>query len=106
VSTKTGTLTENKMTVTSLLAGDKYCNLQDLQGSPLPEYCHELMEFAILASKRNPFDPMEKALHLIDTVGLSHLNVIPRFRTTAIVEVHMVPIRTHVSRYMTKIENT
>ena len=30
-------------------------------GSELPEAFHELVEFAILASQRDPFDPMEKA---------------------------------------------
>jgi Ca2+-transporting ATPase len=29
---------------------------------PLPETFHELVEFGILASKKDPFDPMEKAL--------------------------------------------
>lgn len=43
----------------------------------MPEYCHELMEFAILASKRNPFDPMEKALHQLgkeNLTGTEHLH--------------------------------
>jgi P-type Ca2+ transporter type 2C len=31
--------------------------------SPLPEPWHELVEFGILASKRDPFDPMERAPH-------------------------------------------
>jgi Ca2+-transporting ATPase len=32
-------------------------------GTALPEPVHELMEFAILASRQDPFDPMERALH-------------------------------------------
>ncbi len=59
---KTGTLTLNQMTLKRLeVAGHS----QDLAtvGSALPEPVHTLMEYAILASKRDPFDPMERALH-------------------------------------------
>jgi Ca2+-transporting ATPase len=58
---KTGTLTENRMVIRKL-----YSNGQMLQvdsHSPLPEPWHELVEFGILASEREPFDPMERALH-------------------------------------------
>ena len=34
---------------------------EDIIG-PLPEAFHELVEFGILASQQEPFDPMEKAL--------------------------------------------
>ena len=59
---KTGTLTLNQMTLKQL---DVEGHSQDLAavGPELPEQVHELMEFAILASKRDPFDPMERALH-------------------------------------------
>lgn len=59
---KTGTLTLNQMTLRRLdVAGLS----QDLTqaGPELPEPVHALMEYAILASKRDPFDPMERALH-------------------------------------------
>jgi len=36
----------------------------------LPEQVHTLVEFGILASQRDPFDPMEKAFH---ELGLRHL---------------------------------
>lgn len=58
---KTGTLTQNKMSVKKLLASDHICNL-DVSNEKLPDNCHELVEFSILACKRDPFDPMEKAL--------------------------------------------
>ena len=35
---------------------------------PLPEHFHELLEFGILASKKEPFDPMEKALRQMATL--------------------------------------
>jgi P-type Ca2+ transporter type 2C len=66
-SDKTGTLTENRMTVTHLAAGgvelgDRLA-LDTLTEGPLPEAFHGLVEVAILASVVDPFDPMEKAFH-------------------------------------------
>lgn len=68
---KTGTLTENRMSVSVLNARGTICNLPDLQEPSLPEYCHELVEYAMLASKQDPFDPMEKALLQIGMDGLA-----------------------------------
>lgn len=39
---------------------------------PLPEKFHEVLEFGILASKRDPFDPMEKALKQLGDQKLSY----------------------------------
>jgi P-type Ca2+ transporter type 2C len=63
---KTGTLTLNQMAVQQLFAYNHPENPQpyDLElhaQEPLPEAVHELVEFCILASQRDPFDPMEKA---------------------------------------------
>jgi P-type Ca2+ transporter type 2C len=63
---KTGTLTLNQMAVQQLLAYDHFDNfipydLELHQQEALPEVVHELVEFCILASQRDPFDPMEKA---------------------------------------------
>ena len=79
---KTGTLTENRMTVTHLVAGGldltESLALDTLAGSRLPEVFHPLLELAILASVVDPFDPMEKAFHqlgerfLTDTEHLHH----------------------------------
>ena len=64
---KTGTLTENRMTVTHLVAGgvavDAQLDVPSAPGSALPEPFHGLVEMAILASVVDPFDPMEKAFH-------------------------------------------
>ena len=59
---KTGTLTLNRMTVARLAADG---GTSDLAVSPatLPEAFHALVEYAVLASQRDPFDPMEKAIH-------------------------------------------
>jgi Ca2+-transporting ATPase len=58
---KTGTLTENRMMIRQLYSSGQM--LQVDSHSPLPEPWHELVEFGILASERDPFDPMERALH-------------------------------------------
>ncbi|MCG9890334.1 MAG: cation-translocating P-type ATPase [Thermosynechococcaceae cyanobacterium MS004] len=61
---KTGTLTLNQMAVQQLLpyrANAKRYDLGLHPQAPLPEAIHELVEFCILASQRDPFDPMEKA---------------------------------------------
>lgn len=59
---KTGTLTMNSMTLRALSTAG--CDFQlDESTSALPEDVHLLVENAILASRRDAFDPMEKALH-------------------------------------------
>lgn len=62
---KTGTLTENKMTVARLQTADGVFDIDYSRGgeSALPEAFHTLVEFTILASAIDPFDPMEKAFH-------------------------------------------
>ena len=59
---KTGTLTQNRMTVQKYFAGGQMCT-HDPGTNSVPEVCHELAEYSILASKKDPFDPMERALH-------------------------------------------
>src|SRR5512133_17432 len=54
---KTGTLTMNSMTVRELIV-DTGTHLLD--GRPLPEAFHPLVEYAVLASPSDPFDPMDK----------------------------------------------
>ena len=59
---KTGTLTQNRMTVHIFFAHGRIC-YHDADGeNSVPDICHELTEFSILACKKDPFDPMEKAL--------------------------------------------
>ncbi|WP_175476321.1 cation-translocating P-type ATPase [Syntrophus gentianae] len=59
---KTGTLTENRMTVHKMFAQGRYYTLENASSPGLPESFHELTEFSILASQIDPFDPMEKAI--------------------------------------------
>lgn len=59
---KTGTLTLNRMSVGKIFAGNDFLNINPDGTDHLPEKFHELIEFSILASQRDPFDPMEKSL--------------------------------------------
>ncbi len=56
---KTGTLTLNRMSVRQLYADGLLFDPQNRGQAQLPETFHRLLEYGILASKRDPFDPME-----------------------------------------------
>jgi len=74
---KTGTLTENRMTVERLGVAGEYFPCCPRGRDPLPEPFHELLEFAILSCKKDPFDPMEQALlrkGVDDLRGTEHLH--------------------------------
>jgi P-type Ca2+ transporter type 2C len=61
---KTGTLTENRMTITELRTPDgKLLRLQDGSNGAMPAAFGELVELGMLASAEIPFDPMERAFH-------------------------------------------
>ena len=66
---KTGTLTLNRMSVSKLFARGEFLDLRHSKGV-MPEIFHEFVEFSILASQIDPFDPMEKALK---DLGEQHL---------------------------------
>jgi Ca2+-transporting ATPase len=57
---KTGTLTQNKMTVTKVFNTENFHSI--VPGKPFPEEFHDIIEYGILSSQANPFDPMEKAI--------------------------------------------
>ena len=56
---KTGTLTQNRMQVAELAVGDVRFDAGEAE---LPERFHALMEFGMLATPLDPYDPMEKAI--------------------------------------------
>ena len=58
---KTGTLTMNRMMVRSLAAGEDIHEVVSLDET-LPAPFYDVLEYAILASEINPFDPMERAI--------------------------------------------
>ena len=88
---KTGTLTLNRMSVSRIYAGGAFYDvnahrqgllpmqyheqLEDIaphQHESLPEGFHELVEYSILASQSDPFDPMEKALRQLGDLTLTN----------------------------------
>ena len=64
---KTGTLTENQMSVSALSTGGRALKVGRDQTPPLAEDFRKLIAASVLASQKDPFDPMEKALlHLAE----------------------------------------
>lgn len=59
---KTGTLTQNKMSLKKIWSQGNSLDTYSDKISEIPEVFHELLEYGILASKKDPFDPMEKEL--------------------------------------------
>lgn len=64
---KTGTLTFNHMSIAELVVDGTVWTAEQKE---LPETFHALLEFGILASETDPFDPMERAFRQL---GQSHL---------------------------------
>lgn len=74
---KTGTLTLNQMSVRQLCVEEMCYDVPADASVPLPETVHQLVEFGVLASQRDPFDPMEKAFHALGQrrlAGTEHLH--------------------------------
>jgi Ca2+-transporting ATPase len=75
---KTGTLTANRMTVRRIRNADgETFDLERLRSEPLPESMHETVEYSILASRSDPFDPMERAFKELgegQLAGTEHLH--------------------------------
>jgi Ca2+-transporting ATPase len=75
---KTGTLTDNRMTIAELrLNGERLFRPGELPNTEMPEAFRELVEFGVLASAPDPFDPMEKAFHHLARerlAGAEHLH--------------------------------
>ena len=60
---KTGTVTMNKMAVTQLYTTRRISVEELIPPAMLPDDFHEVLEFGILASQKDPFDPMERAIN-------------------------------------------
>ncbi|NUM36981.1 MAG: HAD-IC family P-type ATPase, partial [Candidatus Brocadiae bacterium] len=67
---KTGTLTMNQMTVSNLCVQGNFMAISP-ELEELPEEFHELLEYSILASPQDPFDPMEKAMKILGERSLA-----------------------------------
>ncbi len=80
---KTGTLTQNHMQIQELSVRNEL--FISIQNEVLPESFHTMLEFAMLATPIDPFDPMEKAIQLFGHTKLSgtehiHDNRFPEFQ--------------------------
>jgi Ca2+-transporting ATPase len=72
---KTGTITQNRMTVREVRTG---AGRFRIDGEPLPEEFHEIVEYVVLASPVDPFDPMDAAFKALGQRFLAdteHLHV-------------------------------
>jgi P-type Ca2+ transporter type 2C len=67
---KTGTLTQNRMTVNTLYNKDSFLDTMNMKG--FPEDFHEIIEYGILSSQIKPNDPMEKAICSLGEKFLQH----------------------------------
>ena len=81
-SDKTGTITQNRMSIRQLWTGGDIFTVKNDPHSqePLPvaEQYHELMEWGVLASRKDPFDPMEKAFQtLMDSRAIDNAHKHP-----------------------------
>lgn len=68
---KTGTLTMNQMGIAEIYANGNFLKINENGNEPIPENFHKLIEYGILASRKDPFDPMEKALKKLGELKLS-----------------------------------
>ncbi len=64
---KTGTLTLNRMSVNKIAVNGDFFTIDLNSSVSPPEKFHQMLEFSILASQKDPFDPMEKALKDLGT---------------------------------------
>lgn len=59
---KTGTLTQNQMAVKHIRTPERSYSFQEDSAEEVPPEFQVLLEYAALASPKDPFDPMEKAI--------------------------------------------
>jgi len=70
---KTGILTLNKMELSSLYSKGLFFETKNLTSIKLSEEFETLLEFGILASQKDPFDPIEKELNKIGNLYLKKI---------------------------------
>ncbi|MBC7715141.1 MAG: cation-translocating P-type ATPase [Rhizobacter sp.] len=74
---KTGTLTLNQMSIQNIFSNGMSIDLSSSKNEALPENYHEVLEFGILASNKETYDPMEIAFNNAGTTyltGTEHLH--------------------------------
>jgi Ca2+-transporting ATPase len=69
---KTGTITENRMSIAEIRSGNEIFRCNKSDGSGFPDYATKIIRYGILASAVEPFDPMEKAFFTLQPILTSH----------------------------------
>ncbi len=78
---KTGTLTENRMSVAELRVGDgSSFQPRERTGAALADGFRDLARYGLLASEPEPFDPMERAFHDLARERLAEADASPPSR--------------------------
>lgn len=73
---KTGTLTQNRMSIAQMrLRGGQALQLDAPPSGELPDVFEALAQFGLLASATEPFDPMDKAFHVVARSQMPKLDV-------------------------------
>ncbi|HYM01945.1 MAG TPA: HAD-IC family P-type ATPase, partial [Stellaceae bacterium] len=80
-SDKTGTLTQNRMAVAELRAGDVVFRPHRQPATSIPDAIRSLADFGVLASAEQPTDPMEVALHALGRDWTELVEAAPKDRT-------------------------
>ncbi len=85
---KTGTLTENRMQLVAIETLRDHIDLQQA-GIAIDPAAHALLDTALAASEREPFDPMERAIHAAASVfaprsveQLAQMNLVKEYDLT------------------------
>lgn len=98
---KTGTLTINRMQVAQMHVAGTDWMVQDADQGSLPEPFADLVDYAILASQPDPYDPMELAFHRLGKLyQLGRLGASRRDEN--LVLVHQYPLQSEL-RVMTNV---
>ncbi|MFA5156977.1 MAG: cation-translocating P-type ATPase [Candidatus Omnitrophota bacterium] len=68
---KTGTLTLNSMRLAGVCVNNDFYGIEPTGSGSFPEAVHDIVEYGILASQKDPFDPIEKE---VKRIGESYLS--------------------------------
>jgi Ca2+-transporting ATPase len=68
---KTGTITMNRMKLKEIFSHNSFLKVDSREHGQLPEKFHGLLEYSMLASQRDPFDPIEKEINEAGKIFLS-----------------------------------
>jgi len=70
---KTGTLTLNKMELSSLYCRESFYEFNNSNTNNLPAHFSDLLECGVLASQKDPFDPIEKELNKMGSIYIKDI---------------------------------